>query len=380
MLEKQIDRLADTSLDLDEDIREEWARIRQPYLAQLEITPRCNFRCVHCYLRDTHDLPDMPLDKAKEILDVLHDNGVLFLTLTGGEVFVHPDFLELYRYAKLSGFVVEVFTNGSLVGDEAIKTFRELPPSQVDISLYGATEATYRKVTGRAGMLEKVVGNVRALVGAGIRVFLRSPIMTLTYPELEGMRKLATTLGCGFAATFEMIPTIQGDAAPLDWRVPLSDALQYEFDGYLARKEGEAESSDTESAPYRNRTASVRGDRLYACNVGRNSLVIDYQGNAFPCMKLRRHALSLLDHTFQEVWDSFGRYEHVKAPQGYPCPGCDAQAYCDVCPPDAEALLGDPGLRCDALCRAARLRKAFYEGSHTDGSSLGIQDEGKVSA
>ena len=48
------------------------------------------------------------------LLDELADAGGLWLLFTGGEIFARPDFLEIYLYAKRKGFLITLFTNGTL--------------------------------------------------------------------------------------------------------------------------------------------------------------------------------------------------------------------------------------------------------------------------
>ena len=72
---------------------------------------------------------------------------MLFLTFTGGDVFVRKDFLDIYMYAKKKGFIIEIYTNGVLINDNIVEVFTKYPPLLVDISLYGSCEKTYYSVT-----------------------------------------------------------------------------------------------------------------------------------------------------------------------------------------------------------------------------------------
>lgn len=87
------------------------------------MTPRCNFNCVHCYLQDHHAEDFLSKDDVIQMLDLLYDEGILFLTLTGGEVLTRKDFAEIYAYAKRKGFLMEVFTNGYALTEEVIALF-----------------------------------------------------------------------------------------------------------------------------------------------------------------------------------------------------------------------------------------------------------------
>ena len=58
-----------------------------PLSVQLDVTYRCNERCVHCYL-DHNDYGEMTTAEIKDLLDQLAAAGVFFLVFSGGEVFL----------------------------------------------------------------------------------------------------------------------------------------------------------------------------------------------------------------------------------------------------------------------------------------------------
>src|ERR1700730_6861426 len=87
-----------------------------PLSVQMDVTYRCNERCVHCYL-DHDDHGEMTTAEIKGILDQLAEAGVFFLVFSGGEVFMRMDFFELLAYARSLMFNVRVKTNAFMIGD-----------------------------------------------------------------------------------------------------------------------------------------------------------------------------------------------------------------------------------------------------------------------
>ncbi len=65
-----------------------------PLTVQLDLTYRCNERCVHCYL-DHDDHGEMTTAEYKKLLDELAEAGVFFLTMSGGEIMLRKDFFEI---------------------------------------------------------------------------------------------------------------------------------------------------------------------------------------------------------------------------------------------------------------------------------------------
>ena len=88
-----------------------------PLSVQLDVTYRCNERCVHCYL-DHDDHGEMTTAEIKGVLDQLAEAGVFFLTFSGGEVFMRMDFFDLVEYARSLMFCVKVKTNAFMIREE----------------------------------------------------------------------------------------------------------------------------------------------------------------------------------------------------------------------------------------------------------------------
>src|SRR5258707_9030281 len=85
-----------------------------PLSVQLDITYRCNERCIHCYL-DHEDHGEMTTAEIKDLLDQLADAGVFFLTLSGGEIFLRKDLFEIVEHARKLMFAVKLKTNAVMI-------------------------------------------------------------------------------------------------------------------------------------------------------------------------------------------------------------------------------------------------------------------------
>lgn len=107
-----------------------------PVLLIWDMTSRCNFDCVFCYIRDNSIADEIDFKTSKDTLDFLISEGLFEVYLSGGECLILDDFIEIYTYLKRKGVFVTVFTNGALIDDELLQCWRDLPPSSVEITLY----------------------------------------------------------------------------------------------------------------------------------------------------------------------------------------------------------------------------------------------------
>ena len=173
---------------------------RQPVNGTFELTERCNLACRMCYVRQApgdgarraQELPAAAwLDLARQAVD----NGMVFLLLTGGEVFLRPDFFEIYTPLTRMGLILTLFTNGTLITEAIAARLAEAPPSRTEITLYGATAATYEAVTGVPGSYARCCAGIEALVKHRVPLGLKSTLTRRNVDELEAMRQMAHNLG-----------------------------------------------------------------------------------------------------------------------------------------------------------------------------------------
>src|SRR5580698_11341519 len=92
-------------------------KLNIPLTVQLDLTYRCNERCVHCYL-DHDDHGEMTTAEIIDVLEQLADAGVFFLSISGGEVLMRRDFFEIVERARQLLFNVKVKTNGVMIREK----------------------------------------------------------------------------------------------------------------------------------------------------------------------------------------------------------------------------------------------------------------------
>jgi radical SAM protein with 4Fe4S-binding SPASM domain len=338
---------------------------RVPLNGSMDLTYRCNLRCVHCYAgpRTAADSREMTTEMAKSILDQVAGAGCLFMLLSGGEPMLRRDFAEIYVHARRLGMLVTVFTNATLVADRMVAMFEEWPPLKVEASIYGATDATHDGVTGVPGSLSLTLAGVDRLVARGVRVGLKTMLMKVNISEFEAMENLAKTRGVPFRSDAVLFPRLDGDASPIEQLVPPGEAVRIEMaDGKRV----------AEWRKYMDRVAGYApSDRRYDCGAGISTFHVDPAGNLFPCMMARNVSYSLRDGTFEDGWKNVvPKVREEPARAGSPCGRCERRASCAYCP----GMLGDAGA--DSLrrhvCEAAALRGASVD--------EGLKTRGEVAA
>src|SRR6059036_1152642 len=201
--------------------------------AQIELTYGCNLHCVHCYT-DCYNRPDlikqeMSHTEVTGILDQLYDQGVLWVCFTGGEIFMRKDFLDIYDYAKQKGFLITLFTNGTMFTEAIADYLKEQPPFSIEISCHGATEETFDRITQVKGSFQRFLKGIRLLVERGLPIKIKTKAMTVNQHELDQIQALVEGLGLRFRLNSTIYPRLNGDLTPARYRLSPDEILELEF-------------------------------------------------------------------------------------------------------------------------------------------------------
>ena len=137
--------------------------------ACLELTYRCNERCIHCYIDDSPCAgEELGFETYKKILEELKEMGCMSVLLTGGEPLLHPDFLKIARYAKELRLMTDIYTNGLALRQELLKQLLLLKPNSISFSFYGGRAEIHDGITGVPGSFERSLEAMKACRKAGL--------------------------------------------------------------------------------------------------------------------------------------------------------------------------------------------------------------------
>ncbi len=135
------------------------------------------------------------------------DAETLFLTITGGEPLMHPQFPEIYEALTEMGFFITLQTNLSLMDGKMMDLIGERPPRAIKSTIYGATDETYEKVCGVKNGLKLVRRGIENVKRAGIPLILVSTVIRENQDELNAIHQLAADYGLPLAHTHNVMNT-----------------------------------------------------------------------------------------------------------------------------------------------------------------------------
>ncbi len=314
----------------------------RPLSVHFDLTYRCNERCVHCYL-DHDDHGELTTAECLGVLEELARSGALFLTFSGGEIFLRSDLYEILAAARRLHFDISLKSNALLVTPERAERLREFGVRRVQISVYSDVPAVHDAITKVPGSLERTLAAIPILLEHGLQVKLACPLMQENLMAYRGVMALAEKLGIPYILDLTITPMMDGSGGPLAHRASVSSLLPVMRDPVLQSCKpqptpqsisamdnlpaafGSAVSSGIESLAYED----------LPCSAGHNSCYISPYGDVYPCVQLPQAAGNIRRDKFTDIWyhaPQLERLRTVRESQLPICSRCEIRSYCERCP------------------------------------------------
>lgn len=355
------------TIDMSElPIWEDARRDRALLSIVLELTARCNNDCAHCYINigagdKAAQEKELRFKELQPIIDEAIEMGVLWFLLSGGEVLLHPDFLDIYEYIKKKGALVSLFTNASLITKEYIELFKKYPPRDIEVTVYGVTEKIHARVTGRQTFAATLQGI--DLLLANFPVTLKTTVMRSNLEEFDQIKEFCSTKT---SQPFRYDPFLQfrldGDREKNEkivaQRLRAEEIFAIEQRDPVLQKLLLEKSCGGE----RGGISSLDPHRLFRCQVGRNSCCIDYQGRLKLCsaLDLKSCTVDLKEHSLRWAWEEvvpkLMKMRSEKPAFIKTCGSCDLHESCSWCPAHAVLETGELDGHLPYFCEIAQKR------------------------
>lgn len=339
-----------------------------PLSGTFELTPVCNLDCKMCYVRLSKGEQEAiaPLKTAADWLRLAaaaKEAGMLYLLLTGGEPFAYPGFRQLLEGLHRMGFLVSVNTNGTLIDENTVAWLKRCPPLRLNISLYGASAATYERLCGDPGGSARVTKAVRLLRQADISVKLNCSLTPENAADLEKIDAFAKENDLPLQVATYMFPPVRRDETMVGknarftpeeaaYYMALADRLTLGKERFLETRGRYPGIADPEDP------CSGVGDGI-RCRAGRCSFWVTWQGTIMPCGMFPGDGYpNVFKMPFSDAWEAVKRRAaEIRLPAE--CAACGAAESCRACAAMVVAESGcfhkKPQYRCHMMkaCSAA---------------------------
>lgn len=337
------------------------ARNLTPLAVMCNLTYRCPLRCAHCYATDfTPGAEELDLAAYRGLFDELAGLGTLFLTFSGGEPTLRPDFLDLLAAARGRHFAVRLFTGGTLIDEKFARAVGALHPLAVEISLHAATPRLHDEFVGQPGAWERTTAAARRLRRYGVNVTLKMNLLNFNHHEFPLVYELARDLGAEFRYSPYLSVTNAGGTEPLALRMTDEQLREYfrTLTGLIPGLAADGDSCDEEIAsPFRYNARAV------SCLAGFNNCSVDPYGTVWPCVSLPIPWGNVREQSFAAIWEGeeAARFRRLPEVLIEECAGCELDRYCFRCPAFSLLEEGDLRLPSREHCRVARAAREILK-------------------
>jgi len=301
-------------------------KLNIPLSVQLDLTYRCNERCVHCYL-DHHDHGEMTTAEIKDLLDQMADAGVFYLTISGGEIMMRCDFFEILEYARLRTFCVKLKTNGILIRKKEADRIKALGVETVQISIYSHIPEVHDAITKLPGSLEQSIEAIRLLRAHGLNVVVANVVMSQNVNDYLPVRALAAELGAQFFVDPTITPMMDGDRSILNLNVDEA-ALREVF-----RNEALVGNVEEFCAPPLGPDEDALD--MLPCSAGHTACYVSPYGDVYPCVQFPLPSGNVRRTKFVDIWRDSPQLQEVRSITLRDMPSCSACTHggtCTRCP------------------------------------------------
>lgn len=343
------------------DVHQHYTGERVPLQVSIEVTRRCPLECLHCYNNlPMGDLEARRRELSKEehfrLLDQLVEMGCFWILYTGGEIFARKDFLEIYTYAKKKGFLITLFTNGTLVNVQIADYLAEWPPFAIEITLYGRTRQTYEALTAIPGSYDRCLRGIRLLQERRLPLKLKTVATSVNKHEVLAMRQFAEDeLGVEFKMDGQINPRIDCSHSPLAVRLTPEELVALD----MSMPKAMSEYRRLAKHDLENPAPRARIDTVYYCGGGMNSFAINPYGEIGICVISQQETVDVRARAVKQVWeDALLKMRERKRTRVTKCVECRIQSLCGMCPANGEMENGDKESPVEFLCHVAHLRAA----------------------
>lgn len=328
---------------------ESWAKENLiPLNATFELTPFCNFSCVMCYVHLTKEKAEkqgrlLSADEWLEIARQAKETGTLYVTLTGGEPFLHPEFWKIYSELNKMGFLISILSNGSMIDESVIEKFREHGmPYRMKLTLYGASDETYLRTCNSPDGFTRISKAIDLLKTAGVPLNLTSTIVRENADDLQEMYAFARERNLPMQHTITVVKSSRDS-------VNTTEKSRFDIDCYS--EELTLEKLEKNMLPDPDSTFA------WCASYG-TSLWITWHGHLQMCSFMSVPFVRYSGNLKEDYGLLMRKLESLKSPDE--CSSCEWKTFCQRCPGILCGESGDPEKTDTGLCNLAREMYYLY--------------------
>ncbi len=349
--------------------------ISSPKQVDIAITGKCNLACQYCFYADEMVArANLPTQRWLSFFKELGDLGVMSVTLTGGEVFTHPDLFELIDGIIANRMRYSLLSNGTMITEETLKQFsigkRRQRLDSIQISVDGSSAEVHD--LSRPKSFGRALRGLKLLKEASFPVTVRVTINRHNVDDLErvacllldevGLPSFSTNEAYACGATDRTEGNIILAPVQREKAMQVLMRLSEQYNNRIGAQAGPLvlarELKTIDEMLANGQTGRPGRGMLVSCGGVFSKLAVHHDGTVVPCHLLSTMSLGIIGvDSLKEIWLYHPTMISLRQRREIPldtletCQGCTYQGFCTGgCPGGAMYANGDFNTRDPMSC------------------------------
>lgn len=291
-----------------------------PFYVTIDITSRCNLRCLGCpyhspLIRKQADVDMANRDISYSVFEALCYDlkmmGTNQIIICGeGEPFLHPHLFDLISAAKKIGLQIILYTNGTFLDDVNIIHLIESRVDVLKVSLWASSNDEYKKnyPVDNTVNLEKVIDGLKLLAHSKATKKSKFPFVNVCHPinaynfkNIDEMIDLVFRTGCD-AISFTPLHTHKGKFSDFSLSVSDEKSLILSLTKAKKRLDSSSVGHNFKQILLRFKIGEAVWEKL-PCYIGWLHASVKMNGTVFPCCRHIVPMGNLNEKNFYEIWN-----------------------------------------------------------------------------
>ena len=333
----------------------------KPQLTNLhiEITSKCNERCVHCYIPHENKVHNIKSDLFYDVLDQCRKMNLLHLTISGGEPMIHGDFVNFLKKCNEYNFSVNVLSNLTLLNESIIEEMKKNPLLSVQVSLYSMDANIHDAITQMKGSFEKTKNAILSLIENDIPLQINCPIMKPNINSYMDVIDWGKAHNVNVNSDYVILARYNHTTQNLSNRLSINDVKEI-ISQRIVNDPQYLRQLKKDATEKRNTNPDD-----FICSICHSSICIAENGNVYPCAGWQDYVVGNINETsLNDIWNNSNKVQYLRnlRRKDFPkCIQCTANDFCTMCMVRNanEHPLGDPLTVNEYFCNIAKLNKSI---------------------
>lgn len=293
----------------------------------VDVSSRCNERCVHCYIPSQHKCDLMSAETFDKVLYECEQMKVLNITLSGGEPMLNPNLGHFLQKCSQKNFSVNILSNLTILTDDLVDIIASNPLICVQTSLYAMEGEIHDSITGQKGSYRKTMDSIVRLHERNVPLQINCPIMKQNFMHYREVLEFASSLNIESSSDYALFGCYDGSGTNVSCRLSENEVrtlLERDFqdDNKLIEAKANIEQRKV-------------SDEDPICFVCKSSLCVSNSGDVYPCEGWQRLILgNIWNRSLEDIWENDLQTKFLRELRYKDfdkCRDCGTRSYCTTC-------------------------------------------------